>query len=93
MLQATIWIDEREYLLPGEHDGTEIMRMIATQVRAGGGFVEIVRTPDRAVSVLVGPATAVSIEVKRVEEQPAAPDGEREGQWWGQSWLDPFDLV
>lgn len=93
MLQATIRIDEREYPLPVENDGKAIMGMIAAQVRAGGGFVEIVRTPDRAVSVLVGPGTAVSIEVKRVEDQPAAPDGEREGPWWGQSWLDPFDLL
>ena len=93
MLQATIRIDEREYLLTAEHDREAIMRTIVTQVRAGGGFVEIVRTPDRAVNVLVACGTSVSIETRHVPDQPDASGGEWEGQWWGQSWLDPFDLM
>ena len=92
MLQATIRIAEREYHLPA-NDREEIMRLISSQVRAGGGFVEIVRTPARAVTVLVAPCTNVSIEVKRVDDEPEAPDGEREAPWWGPSWLDEFDLM
>ena len=93
MLQATIRIDEREYLLPAEHDGTAIMRTIASQVRAGGGFVEVVRTPDRAVNVLVAPGTNVSVEVNRIDDQPEPPGDELEGPWWELSWLEPFDLM
>lgn len=93
MLQATIRIDEREYFLPAEHDREAIMRMISSQVRAGGGFVEIVRTPDRAVNVLVAPGTNVCIEVRRVDDESEAPEGELEAPWWRQSWEGPFDLL
>jgi hypothetical protein len=93
MMQAMIRIDEREYLLPPERDEEAIMDLIASQVRAGGGFVEIVRTPNRVVNVLVSPGTNVSIESRRVEDLPPAPDEVLEGQWWGHSWLDPFDVL
>ena len=92
MLQATIRIAEREYHLPA-NDREEIMQTISSQVRAGGGFVEFVRTPDRAVTFLVATCTSVSIEVRRVDDEPTAPDGESESPWWGSSWLDAFDLM
>ena len=95
MLQATIRIGEREFLLPAEHDREDLMRTIATQVRAGGGFVEVLRTPDRVVSVLVSPGTNVSIEVTRVddEDERDAAAGKFDGPWWELSWLEPFDLM
>jgi len=92
MMQAMIRIDEREYLLPPEREEA-IMDLIASQVRAGGGFVEIVRTPDHVVNVLVSPGTNVSIETRRVEDLPSAPDEGLEAQRWKHSWLDPFDVL
>jgi hypothetical protein len=95
MLQATIRIGEREYLLPAEHDREELMRTITSQVRAGGGFVEVVRTPDRVVNVLVSPGTNVCIEVRRidVEDESEASGQMVDDPWWEQSWLEPFDLM
>jgi len=95
MSQATIRIGEREYLLPTELDREELMRTIASQVRAGGGFVEVVRTPNRVVSVLVSPGTNVCIEVDRVEDEDGreASGENSKGPWWELSWLEPFDLM
>jgi hypothetical protein len=95
MLQATIRIGEREYLLPAEYDREELMRTITSQVRAGGGFVEVVRTPDRVVNVLVSPGTNVCIEVRRIDlEDESEASGEKsDGPWWELSWLEPFDLM
>ena len=45
------------------------MGVITAKVRAGGGFVEIVRTPDRAMSVLVSPGMSLSIEITRAGPQ------------------------
>ena len=95
MLQATIRIGEREYLLPAEYDREELMRTITSQVRAGGGFAEVVRTPDRVVNVLVSPGTNVCIEVRRIDlEDESEASGEKfDGPWWELSWLEPFDLM
>ena len=88
MLQARIRIDGREYLLRPEHDAETIMGMITAKVQTGGGFVEIVRTPDRAMSVLVSPGMSLSIEVTRVEDPPAASDAELEQTPLPRSWMD-----
>ena len=95
MLQATIRIGEREYPLPAERDREELMRTITSQVRDGGGFVEVVRTPDRVVNVLVSPGTNVCIEARRVdvEDESEASGESRDGTWWELSWLEPFDLM
>lgn len=93
MLQARIRIDGREYLVRPEHDAETIMGRITAKVKAGGGFVEILRTPDRAMSVLVSPGMSLSIEVTRVEDQPAASDEELEQMPLALSSLDMFDVL
>ena len=92
MLQARIRIDGREYLLRPEQDAETIMGLITAKVRAGGGFVEIVRTPDRAMNVLVSSGMSLSIEVTRAEDQPAAPDADLEQMPLDQSWSGAFDV-
>lgn len=93
MLQARIRIDAREYLLSAAHDAETIMRTITEQVRSGGGFVEIVRTPGRALSVLVSPGMNLSIELTHVEDHPAALEAEVHEPWSTQSWFDTFDVL
>lgn len=92
MLQARIRIEGREYLLRPENDAEAIMGRITATMKAGGGFVEIVRTSDRAMSVLVSPGMNLSIEVTRVEDQPAASDEELERMPLRPSWSDAFDV-
>ena len=74
MLQTRIKIDGRDYLLPSDSNAETIAGVITAQVRAGGGFVEIVRTPDRAMSVLVSPGMSLSIEVTHIDDQPEIHD-------------------
>ena len=93
MLQARIRVDAREYLLPAGHDVEAMKTEVTALVRAGGGFVEIARTPDRGVSVLVSPGMSLSIEVTHVDDEPAASDAEIEESWYLQSSLDPFDVL
>ena len=94
MLQTRIRIDGRDYLLRPGHDAETIMGRITATVRAGGGFVEIVRTPEHAMSVLVSPGTSLSVEVTRVEDQPTTYDAELEPapltQWWMDASIDVF---
>ena len=93
MLQARIRIDGREYLLRPEYDAETIMGRITAKVRAGGGFVEIVRTADRAMSVLVSPGMNLSLEVTRVEDHAAASDDDLEWMSLAHSSLDMFDAL
>ena len=88
MLQFRIRIDGQDYLLPSEHHAETIMGMITSQVRAGGGFVEIVRTAERAMSILVSPGMSLSIEVTRVDDQPPTLEAEVEQVPLARSWLD-----
>jgi hypothetical protein len=92
MLQTRIRIDGRDYLLRSEHDAETIMGRITEKVRAGGGFVEIVRTPDRAMSVLVTPGMSLSVELTRVDDHAAESDEELEQMPLPQSSLDFFDV-
>lgn len=92
MLQARIRIDGREHFLPPEHDASAIMGRITAQVRAGGGFVEILRTPDRVLSVLVSPGMSLSIEFTQVDDQPTARDAEMEQMPLAQSWSGALDV-
>jgi hypothetical protein len=92
MLQARIRIDGREYLLRPEQDAGTIMGMITAKVQAGGGFVEIVRTSDRVMSVLVSPGMSLAIEVTRAEDQPAASDTDLEQLPLEQSGSGAFDV-
>ena len=73
MLQASIRIEGRDHFLPPGDGADEIMSRITEQLRAGGGFVEIIRTPDRSVRVLVSPGVSLSIEVTDVDEDPSEP--------------------
>lgn len=91
MLQARITIDGREHFIPPEHDPEAIMRTITEQVRAGGGFVELVRTCDRTVRVLVSPGMSLSIEVVCVHDVPDGIDAEVEPL--ARSYLDVLDVL
>jgi len=92
MLQARIRIDGREHFVPPEFDAEALMQTITNQVRTGGGFVEIMRTPDRALSVLVSPGMSLSIELVDVDDE-ASPDGESERTAAVQSWVDSFEML
>jgi hypothetical protein len=92
MLQGWIRIDGQEHFIPPQHDIEAIMKTITELVRAGGGFVEIVRTPDRVLNVLVSPGTSVSIEVTEVEDPEPRPGIEREQTPLAQTNLDFFDV-
>ena len=91
MLQATITVAGQDFNLPPEQDVHSIMESITQQVRAGGGFVEIRREPDRTVSVLVSPGMNLSIELRSMDEDPVEelpvlhswldPD-----EWWKPGW-------
>ena len=89
MLKARITIDGREHHIPSVHEAEVIMTTITEQVRAGGGFVEVLRTPERALSVLVTPGLNVSIELRMVEDDPAASDADEPPPV--QTWMDAFD--
>ena len=93
MLVTRIIIDRREYSLPGREDVEAIMGRITAQVRAGGGFVEVIKTPHRAVSVLVSPGTSLSIEVTHVDDDPQRVDFDAETEAMQRSALDPFELM
>lgn len=92
MLQAKIRIDGREYFLRPEQDAESILGMITAKVQAGGGFVEIVRTPERAMSVLVSSGMSLSIEITRADDQPAAPNADLEQTPLEPSWSSAFDV-
>lgn len=93
MLQASIRIEGREHFLPPGDGGDAIMSKITEQVRAGGGFVEIIRTPDRSVRVLVSPGVSLTIEVTDVEEEPSEPSAEVETPWRQEAWFSSIDVV
>ncbi|MEL4317901.1 hypothetical protein WJX64_02685 [Leifsonia sp. YIM 134122] len=61
-------------------------------MRAGGGFVEILRTPDRSVSVLVSPGTTLSIETTQVEDDVAATDAAHDIRMSAIPWHESFDV-
>jgi len=91
MLRTRLRIDGRDYLLPFEDDPETVMANVTALVRAGGGFVETVRTMDRSVSVFVSSGVSLSIEVTEVEgDSPEAM--EDEGVWPVQSAFDVYDL-
>lgn len=92
MLHIRIKIDGREYVIPTEEEAQAIMETITGQLRAGGGFVEIVRTPDRSVSVLVSSGIGLAVERNKVDDAPVVPAvGARYDLWPDQSWIDSMD--
>lgn len=93
MLQANIRIDGRDHFLPHGDDVEAIMTRITEQLRAGGGFVEIVRTPHRSVSVLISPGVSLIVEVADVDDEPEESDAELETVWRPQAWFSSIDLM
>jgi len=90
MLQAWIRIDGREHFIPPHHDTEAMMTAITDQVRAGGGFVEIARTPDRVVSVFVAPGMSLAIEVTQEEEPGSRTDADHAPS--APTYLDDLDV-
>ena len=90
MLHARLNVDGREYALPADETAETIMRRITEQVRAGGGFVEVVTSAPRTLHILVSPGMSLSIEVidddepVQLDEEPAQLEP---------SFLDPLDLI
>ncbi|TYL50259.1 hypothetical protein [Agromyces mariniharenae] len=93
MLQASIRIEGRDHFLPPGDSADAVMGRITEQLRAGGGFVEIIRTPDRSVRVLVSPGMSLSIEVADVDDDPSEPAAEVEVDWRPQAWFSSIDLL
>lgn len=75
MLRTKVKIGIAEYFIPATEHAADLMDAIVAQVRAGGGFVELVRSPARSVSVLVSPGMTLAVETTQVEdEDSAAPE-------------------
>lgn len=91
MLRTRMRIGGRDYLLPSEADPETVMANITALVRAGGGFVQAVRLPDRAVDVFVSRGMDLSIEVTESEPDDEAPGDTDEP--WVQSDFDPRELL
>jgi len=87
MLVARITVDGRDYYLPSREDALALMARVTEQVRTGGGFVDVVRTATRTVSVLVSPGSTFTVDLNEVEDEPPLTVEEIQ-----QSWLDPFDF-
>ncbi|MET4156690.1 hypothetical protein [Agromyces sp. PvR057] len=90
MLRTRLIIDGRDYLMPSEDDPETVMANITALVRAGGGFVETVRTLDRTVSVFVSSGASMSVEVTEIEGD--SPEGLAEEAWAMHSAFDAYDL-
>lgn len=90
MLQAWIRIDGREHFIPPERDTDAMMTAITDQVRAGGGFVEIARTPDRVVNVFVAPGMSLAIEITQEEESGLRTDADHAPS--APTYLDDLDV-
>ncbi|KQM82362.1 hypothetical protein ASE68_02920 [Agromyces sp. Leaf222] len=83
-------IDGRDYLLPSDDDPETVMANVTALVRAGGGFVETVRTMDRTVSVFVSAGMSLSVEVTEIDGDSL--EAEEEGAWLVQSAFEAYDL-
>ncbi|WP_173923467.1 hypothetical protein [Agromyces sp. Marseille-P2726] len=92
MLQAWITIDGRAHFLPPELDTEAIMKAITDQLRAGGGFVELVRTPERVWNVLVSPGMSLSIEVTQEEDPVPGTVADSQQAPPAQTYLDDLDV-
>ena len=94
MLHVRLNVDGREYAIPADETAETIMRRITEQVRAGGGFVEVVTSAPRTVHILVSSGTTLSIEVVEDEDESIPPDGrDVEPTQFEPSFLDPLDLI
>lgn len=91
MRVTRIIVDGREYVLPAEPDVADIMARITEQVRAGGGFVDLLDAPGRALSVLVSPGMRFSIEVHSFDEDHCASDFDDAAP--PPSWFDPLGIT
>lgn len=85
-----IIVDGREYALPAQQDVEAIMARITEQVRAGGGFVQLLDAPGRALSLLVSPGMSLTIETS-VRDDEVQPSESVPGP--APSWFDPFDIA
>ncbi|WP_157421509.1 hypothetical protein [Agromyces sp. Leaf222] len=90
MLRTRLRIDGRDYLLPSDDDPETVMANVTALVRAGGGFVETVRTMDRTVSVFVSAGMSLSVEVTEIDGDSL--EAEEEGAWLVQSAFEAYDL-
>jgi hypothetical protein len=63
-------VNDVDFLLAQGQPVDELRRAVDAAVRAGGGFVDFVVVGNRAVSVLVSPASHVVISVEMVEFDP-----------------------
>lgn len=84
MQQVRVRFEGREYLLPRTDDPEVVMANITALVRAGGGFVEMVHTATRRVSIFVSPGMTLSLEVVEVDD---SDDDEIIGAAALESWL------
>lgn len=91
MRVTRIIVDGREYPLRTEQNVEAIMGRITEQVRAGGGFVELVLTSHRALNLLVSPGMSLSVESLHVEDDNGAAETDSESS--RRSWFDPFNLT
>jgi hypothetical protein len=91
MLHARLNVEGREYALPADETAASIMRRITEQVRAGGGFVEVVTSAPRTLHILVSPGMSLSIEVVDEDDEPIR--SYEESTQLEPSFLDPLDLI
>lgn len=91
-VRIMVGMDRREYYLPADADVASIQASITEQLRAGGGFVDVVRTPDHTLSVLVSPGVSLTIEVTQHDTPPPELDGDDSAEV-DPAWLSSLDLI
>ncbi|MDN3310637.1 hypothetical protein QWJ90_06815 [Microbacterium oryzae] len=70
MVQSDITFDAATFLLAQNQDIQDLKHRIESAVHEGGRFVEFTVVGNRAVSVLVGPTTRVTVSLETVEYDP-----------------------
>jgi hypothetical protein len=93
MLHVRLNVDGRDYAIPADETAETIMRRITEQVRAGGGFVEVVTSAPRTVHVFVSPGMSLSIEIVEDDEPGSSDERDMEPTQLEPSFLDPLDLI
>lgn len=76
MQRTTLEVNRARYVLPGDADEAAIKESFRRAVRSGGDFVSIPRAQDDDLSVLVTPATYVTIRQEDLPDTNPISDDE-----------------
>lgn len=91
-VRIMIGMDRREYYVPADVDIAALRARVTEQLRAGGGFVDILSTADHTLSVLVSNGMSLTIEVTRYDAATVDFGDEEDGEP-DPTWLSPLDPI